>query len=164
METEKLKGSTSINYVALIICVAIPLVIGFVSSMLTRNAQEAFGRMAKPPLAPPSWVFPVAWSILYIVMGIACYLIYMSTNPCKNAALMLYAIQLIMNFFWCIIFFRSGTYWLAAAWLLIMWLVILMLFLFVRHVSKGAFFLFIPLLVWCTFAMYLNVGVAILNK
>lgn len=152
------------NFLALAICILIPLAVGFVSSMLTRNAQIAYARMALPPLSPPSWLFPIVWTILYILMGIASYLIYMSDNPCNGTALTMYAIQLVMNFFWSLIFFRSGTYWLAAVWLFVMWLIILLLIIFVKNISRGAFFLLMPYILWCTFALYLNIGVAVLNK
>lgn len=152
------------SFVALIVMIAIPLAVGLIASMLTRNAQIAFVRLAKPPLAPPAWLFPVVWTIMYALMGLASYKIYLSYDAGRNIALTLYGIQLIFNFAWSIIFFRNGTYWFAAAWLLIMWLMILLLIMVTNTFSKIATILLIPYLLWSTFALYLNVGIAILNK
>lgn len=152
------------NTVALIVMIAIPVCIGILASLLTKNAQVAFVRIAKPPLAPPAWLFPVVWTILYFLMGLAAYNIYTSNSSYKNLALCVYFFQLVFNFAWSIIFFRAGTYWFAAIWLFVMWLMILLLLIITSRIAKTAMYLLIPYFVWSTFAMYLNVGIAVLNK
>lgn len=92
-----------IQWKNLITCLAIPLAVGSLSALLTRNNMEAFDSINKPPLAPPGWLFPVVWTILYILMGIASYLVLMSKKS-NDTALTVYGIQLAFNFFWSIIF------------------------------------------------------------
>ena len=98
-----------IQWKKLILCIAIPLAVGGVSALLTRGGMETFQALNKPPLAPPAWLFPVAWTVLYILMGIASYLVFTSGKPNK-LALALYGVQLIFNFFWPIIFFGLERY------------------------------------------------------
>lgn len=149
---------------AFIICIAIPIVIGFCSSLLTRNAMTSFDSMNKPPLSPPAWLFPIAWTILYILMGIACYMIYRTDDEMRQLALLIYGIQLVMNFFWSIIFFNMELYWLAFVWLMIMWCMIIILLFVTKQFSIIAMFCLLPLALWTTFAAYLNLMIAILNK
>ena len=97
-----------------IIAVLMPLVIGGISALLTKNAMSEFKSLNQPFLSPPAWLFPVAWTILYILMGIASYLIYKNKNVFfykeRDNALILYIIQLIFNFLWSIIFFNMKQY------------------------------------------------------
>lgn len=149
--------------------ICIPLAVGGVSAALTADAMAQFGEMNQPPLSPPGWLFPVAWAVLYVLMGIACYLLYMAEpekpQQKKNRfiALCLYAGQLFFNFCWSPIFFKLGWYYIALIWLLAMWGLILALMIFAGKVTKTAAFLLIPYLCWTTFAGYLNAGVAVLN-
>lgn len=148
----------------LIICVLIPIAVGGISSMLTRNAMMAFDSMNKPPLSPPGWLFPVAWTILYILMGFASYMIYTSYSDMRSTALIIYGVQLFFNFCWSIIFFRFEWYWLALIWLLIMWAMIICLVCITQSISKIAMFCLLPYLLWTTYAAYLNAGIAWLNR
>lgn len=143
--------------------IAIPLIVGGISSLLTRNAMMEFNMMVKPPLAPPAWLFPVVWSVLYVLMGIACFLIYESSDESRYAGLVLFSMQLVMNFFWSLIFFRLDAYVLAAAWLALMILLIVALIINTSRYSIPAMIMLIPYGLWCGFAMYLNVGIAALN-
>jgi len=111
----------------IIIAILIPLIVGGISSLITMNQMEMFDYINKPPLAPPKWIFPIVWSILYICMGIASYFIYESNSEEKKYALKLYVIQLFFNFLWSIIFFNFKAYWISFAWLLIMCIIILVL-------------------------------------
>lgn len=147
----------------LIICIAIPLIVGMISSFLTGDAMVAFNSLNKPPLAPPAWLFPVAWTVLYILMGTASFLIFRSTDSAHSTGMLLYVIQLIFNFVWSLIFFNIGAYVLAAAWLAILLLTIIALIINTAQYSKAAMIMLIPYAAWCCFAMYLNVGIAMLN-
>ena len=84
----------------LIICLAIPLVVGGAAGLLTMNSMEAFEALNQPPLSPPGWLFPVVWTVLYVLMGIASYLVSVSDAPHeeKARALWTYGIQLAFNF------------------------------------------------------------------
>ena len=148
-----------------LICVAIPLLVGGLSALLTKNAMEEFQLLNQPALAPPPEIFPIVWTILYILMGIASYLVYTSdANPrLINSALRLYAIQLIMNFCWSIVFFNLGWYLFAFVWLLIMWLVILATTWLFYKISKPAAYMLVPYVLWVTFAAYLNFMIWRLN-
>lgn len=151
------------GFITFIICVAIPLIVGFVSSFITRDAMTTFNTLIKPKLSPPGWLFPVVWTILYILMGIASYMMVRSDSLLKTYALLIYAVQLIFNFFWSIIFFNQGLYWIALIWLLTMWLMIIALVVMNAKISLAAMIMFIPLLLWTTFAAYLNFSIARLN-
>ena len=159
-----------INVIKLIVAIAIPLAIGMLSSFITKDAMMSFNAMKKPPLAPPGILFPIAWTILYILMGISSYIIYAydaqndtSSLNLKNKCLLLYAIQLIFNFSWSIIFFKFKLYIFAFAWLIILWILVFKLMRESKKISKVASYLLIPYLAWMTFAAYLNIGIAILN-
>ena len=159
-----------INVIKLIIAIAIPLAVGMLSSFITKDAMMSFNAMKKPPLAPPGILFPIAWTILYILMGISSYIIYVydakndtSSLNLKNKCLSLYAIQLIFNFFWSIIFFKFKLYIFAFAWLVILWILVFKLMRESKKISKVASYLLIPYLAWMAFAAYLNIGIIILN-
>ena len=143
--------------------IAIPLLIGGLSALITMGNMQLFDSINKPPLAPPKWLFPVVWTILYIMMGIASYFLYKADSEEGREALVLYGIQLFFNFWWSIIFFNLKAYWFAAIWLFTMWIIILILLIKSKKIDVRAFWLLIPYFLWTTFAFYLNVGIAILN-
>jgi len=143
--------------------IAIPLLIGGLSALITMGNMQLFDSINKPPLAPPKWLFPVAWTILYIMMGIASYFLYKADSEEGREALVLYGIQLFFNFWWSIIFFNLKAYWFAAIWLFTMWIIILILLIKSKKIDVRSFWLLLPYFLWTTFAFYLNVGIAILN-
>ncbi len=151
-----------IQWKNLITCLAIPLAVGSLSAFLTRNNMETFASINKPPLAPPGWLFPVVWTILYILMGIASYLVLTSGKP-NDTALTVYGIQLASNFFWSIIFFNMERYLFAFIWLILLWLLILKTVSLFYGISKPAGYLMLPYLLWVTFAGYLNFFIYLLN-
>ena len=154
---------TKTKWKLLILCIALPLAVGALSAFLTRGGMSDFDRVLQPPLAPPAWLFPVVWTILYTLMGISSYLVLTSGDPSKYA-LLLYFVQLILNFFWSLIFFGLQNYLFAFVWLVALWAAILgTIFLFSRS-SKTAALLMIPYLLWVTFAGYLNFGIYLLNR
>ena len=143
--------------------IAIPLLIGGLSALITMGNMQLFDSINKPPLAPPKWLFPVVWTILYIMMGIASYFLYKADSEEGREALVLYGIQLFFNFWWSIIFFNLKAYWFAAIWLFTMWIIILILLIKSKKIDVRSFWLLLPYFLWTTFAFYLNVGIAILN-
>ncbi len=146
----------------LIFCIAVPLAVGILSALLTRNSMQTFDSINKPELAPPGWLFPVAWTILYILMGIASYLVVISRKP-NGSALITYGLQLLFNFFWSIIFFNRSLYLFAFIWLVILWLLILKTTIQFYQISEPAGVLMIPYLLWVAFAGYLNFSIYLLN-
>lgn len=160
-----------VNIFKMFVAIVIPLAVGFISSFITKDAMMSFNTMKKPPLAPPGVLFPTAWTILYILMGISSYIIYvndakndLTSLSIKNKCLSLYAIQLVFNFFWSVIFFKFKLYVFAFAWLAILWILVFKLIIDSKKISKVASYLLIPYLVWMTFVGYLNIGIAVLNK
>lgn len=152
--------------IMLIIYVAIPLCVGALSSFLTRNAYSDYANLNRPIFSPPGSVFPVVWTILYILMGLGAYIVYYTETEdmSRIIGLALYYVQLIMNFVWSIAFFGQKLYLFAFIWLIVMWLVIIAMLGHFKKVSTLAFVLNVPLVVWCTFAAYLNLGTYILNR
>ncbi len=149
----------------LAICILIPLAVGALASLLTRDSMAEFELLNKPPLSPPGWLFPVVWTILFVLMGIASYLIYQQgTEKVKvRQALVIYGVQLLFNFFWPIFFFRFGWYLFSFLWLMILWVLILVMISKFRKIDETAAKLLVPYLLWVTFAGYLNLGVFLLN-
>ena len=149
----------------LIICLAIPLVVGGAAGLLTMNSMEAFEALNQPPLSPPGWMFPVVWTVLYVLMGIASYLVSVSDAPQeeKARALWTYGIQLAFNFLWPIAFFNLKWYLFAFLWLVILWILILITALRFGRIRKPAGYLLVPYLLWVAFAGYLNLGIYLLN-
>lgn len=150
----------------LIVSILIPLAVGGAAALIANGSFKDFEALNKPPLAPPAWAFPAAWTLLYILMGIAAYLVYCSEKyPGRiERALTFYAVQLFMNFCWTLIFFNLKLYLAAFIWLVLLWAAIAGTALLFRFISKPAGWLMLPYLAWVTFAGYLNLGVHILNR
>ena len=154
-----------IQWKKLIIAIAIPLGVGLLAGLLTAEGTREFAELRKPFLSPPAWLFPIAWTILYTLMGIASYIIWtaVTTYEKRREALGLYAIQLMFNFLWPIIFFNLKEYFFAFIWIVTLWLFIFATKQRFEKIDKTASYLLIPYLVWVAFAAYLNLGVWILN-
>ena len=148
-----------------IIFIAVPLIVGTLSGVLF-SAGDEYGAMVKPPLSPPAWLFPVVWTILFALMGVSSYLVYKEHVPRgeKKTALIVYGLQLIVNFFWPLFFFKLGTYLFAFVWLVILWVLVLIMILKFVKINKTAGFLQLPYIFWLTFAAYLDLAVYFLNK
>ncbi len=150
---------------ALILSILIPLAVGGLSALISGSAMKAFETVNKPPLSPPMVVFPIAWTVLYILMGIASYLVY-NSNASDNrsvSALFFYAAQLAVNFFWSIIFFNLKMYLFAFIWLLLLIVLTVITTVKFSKISTAAGWLMVPYLAWLLFAAYLNLGIVILN-
>ncbi|MDF2845595.1 MAG: TspO and like protein [Herbinix sp.] len=117
-----------IKWKELLISIAISLGVGALSGFLTRNSMSIYQELIKPPLSPPGWLFPVVWTILYVLMGISAYLIYTSDSKEKDQALLIYALQLIVNFCWSLVFFNQQNYLLAFTILVALWVLIILMY------------------------------------
>lgn len=148
----------------LLISLGIPLAVGGLSALITGGMSD-YGMLNQPPLAPPGWLFPVIWTILYLMMGYASYRVLTSGGDSKEIkqALILYGLQLFVNFLWSPIFF--GLEWRLVAFflLLILWVLILLTMRAFSAIDERAGDLLIPYLLWVTFAGYLNLAVYLLN-
>lgn len=150
------------NKKALAISLAIPLGLGLIVGFLARPSA-AYELLEKPFFTPPAYIFPIAWTILYLLMGISSYFIYKSNHPKRYSALMTYAVQLVVNLLWTPIFFtlnlRLVAFFLI---LLLIYLVVKMILEFYRISSKAAY-LQLPYLLWLILAALLNFSIVILN-
>ena len=140
------------NKSALIISILIPLAVGSMSALFSGN-MSSYSILTQPAFSPPGFIFPVVWTILYILMGASSYIVYSSNSPNKPKALLIYGIQLFFNFCWSIIFFGLDLYLFAFIWLIALILI----------VNPLSAYLQIPYLIWCIFAAYLNFSIFILN-
>ena len=136
---------------------------GGLAALFTGNSMEFYQSLKQPPLSPPGWVFPLAWTILYSLMGVAAYLVWMRDSTGRNGALFFYGLQLIFNFVWPLLFFNARAYLASLIWLLLLWVLILITTARFFQETKAAGWLMIPYLLWVAFAGYLNAGVWLLN-
>ena len=147
-----------VDWKKLAVCIAIPLAVGALAAALSGGMGEAYFSYVKPPLSPPGWLFPVVWTVLYGLMGYASYLVLGNRK-----ALLLYGIQLAMNFLWPILFFRIEWVGGALVLLLALWVAVLLTIRAFSQVSERAGDLLIPYILWLSFALYLNFGIFLLN-
>ena len=148
--------------------------------------MEQFQSLKKPMLAPPAWLFPVVWTILYVLMGISSYLIYSCTEvddkkekrmnkkqtekirnynrEQKRKALFIYGYQLLVNFLWPIFFFNLGWYGFSYLWLILLWILVAKMIWEFDKISFSAAIMNVPYLLWLSFAGYLNLSIWLLNR
>ena len=139
--------------------------IGVLSALFTGDFNGFFDKYKQPPFQPPSWVFPVVWTILFAAMGLSAYKIYVSSEekPGVKTALSIYWAQLIINFSWSIVFFRFEALWSAVIIIIILLILIIAMIISFRKINKLAAYLNIPYLLWVMFATYLNIATAVIN-
>ena len=153
-----------LDWKKLIICLLIPLAAGGLSALFSGSGAQ-YGMLEQPPLSPPGWVFPVVWTVLFLLMGYASYLVLTSGGDPEQirAALTLYGAQLFLNFLWSPVFFGLG--WRLAAFLLliVLWVLVWLTIRRFSKINETAGDLLLPYLLWVTFAGYLNLSVYLLN-
>jgi len=127
------------------------------------NFKEFYISLEMPPIAPPAWVFPVAWALLYALMGTAAYLVSIPDNGVAKDALFVYSTQLFINFLWSPVFFGLGSLvgGVAVAALLLA-AVIVTIVVFAKRNDTAALLL-VPYLIWSAYALYLSIGFLVLN-
>lgn len=140
-------------------------VVGALSGWLTREGTQVYKEtVVKPPLTPPSLVFPIVWAVLFALMGIGIARVSLTpATAARSRSLLLFLVQLAFNFFWSILFFNLQRFGFALVWLLALWLLILWMVLSFRRADPPAAWLQLPYLLWVAFAAYLNFGVWRLN-
>lgn len=157
-----MKGNWKVYTVWILIAEAV----GALSGWLSREGMMLYSEtVIQPLLAPPMWVFPVVWSVLYALMGISAARVWAAPDsPKRRRGLNLFVAQMVVNFFWSLIFFNlqafgAGFFWLLLLWALVAW----MIFSFYQ-VDQLAAWLQVPYLVWLTFAAYLSGAVWLINR
>lgn len=155
------------NVVKFIIAVAIPLLVGSLSGFFTVTGVESwYQTIEKPSWNPPNWIFGPVWTTLYIMIGIALFLVWKedTSEELKKIAFNLFAVQLILNFFWSFIFFTQQQPGWALVEIIAMWFFILMTIFAFAQVNKTAAWLLVPYISWVSFAIILNYTIWQLNK
>ncbi|MCP9749411.1 TspO/MBR family protein [Ferruginibacter sp. HRS2-29] len=150
----------------LIISIAIPLAVGAVSGYLTmESVQTWYTTLNKPSFNPPNGIFAPVWTTLYIMMGIACFLVWKKDfpQPAKRRALIFYSIQLLLNFLWSFIFFYLHEKGAALAEIILLWIFILLTIISFGKISKPAAWLLVPYILWVSFATVLTYSIWNLN-
>ncbi len=152
------------NFKKRLLCWAIPLAVGGLATLLS-GGMGSYRVMNQPPLSPPGWVFPIVWTILYLLMGEASYRILVSgAEPAQvKRALTAYGVQLFLNFLWPLVFFGAQMYLTAFILLIALWVAIFLTMRWFSQIDEKAGDLLLPYLLWVTFAGYLNLGVFLLN-
>ena len=141
--------------------ILIPLLLGALIGFLTQGQMD-FARLQKPPLAPPAWLFPVVWSILYTLMGIS-YARLQSKNLVTADIQKIYYFQLLVNLIWPIIFFTLSLRLIALIWIIILDILVLKMVITFYKQEKWVGLIQIPYLIWVLFATYLNLFFFLLN-
>ena len=158
-----MKSRTVKKVKAYIAGIGIALAVGIISALLSMKGMKSFASLKQPPLSPPGWLFPVVWSILYILMGISAARVYLANSPDSRPALWIYAFQLIVNALWSPIFFSLELRLVAFVWLLILLALVITMTVRFKRIDKPAGNLQFPYIVWLLLAGYLNLGVFLLN-
>lgn len=155
----------NINWKKLSICLAIPLAVGALSAWIVAGTTKIYSTYEKPFLAPPGWLFPVVWTVLYAAMGLACYLALTAPGKAleKKKAGILYLAQLGLNFLWPIVFFRFQMTLAAFFVLTALWVLVYMTIQQASIIRERAGDLLLPYILWISFAGYLNLGIYLLN-
>ena len=150
------------NKIKNIFYIFLPIVLGSLIGILISNYID-YSNLAKPPLAPPKILFPIAWSIIYLLMGISYYLYKKEDNYDKKITITYY-LQLFVNLLWSIIFFIFKARLISSLWIILLdLLVIYLIYLFKKNNNKISAYLNIPYLIWILFATYLTIGIYYLN-
>lgn len=151
-----------IDYKKLLIAIIIPVFLGSLVGFITAPSNDYYN-LVRPPFAPPAAVFPIVWTILYALMGVSSYLVYESKSECRDSALFIYGISLVINLFWSVLFFLLNLRLLAFLWLLLLIVFVALMIKQFYCSSKIAAYLQIPYFIWLIFAAILNFSIVILN-
>lgn len=161
---EALQERKKFNVWGLLISIGIAELTGAISALISGNMTSGYSEMTQPPFSPPPIVFPIAWIILYALMGTAAYLVYIKPErESRSRGLFLYAVQLAVNFSWSIVFFRFMALSVAYAIIALLCVLVVLCAENFGKESKLAGWLMLPYIVWLFFALYLNAGVGVLN-
>ena len=138
---------------------------GIISGLLSAGGMQIYNEtVMKAPLTPPGWVFAVVWTVLYALMGIGvCLVSKNEKKKGKSCCVNLFVTQLIVNFFWSLIFFNAQAFGGSFVWILLLWILVFAMTICFSRINRTAAWLQVPYLLWLTFAAYLNAAVWLLN-
>ena len=161
-----MRNETKQRFKVYAIAILIPLLVGGLSALLTMGNMQIYEELNTPPGSPPSWLFPVVWTALYVLMGVSSGMIWLRKKESVSAAdsgLAFYAASLAFNFAWSILFFNLRWFLVAFLWLLVLLFLIIRTIMSYKKISPLAAYLQIPYAVWVAYAGYLNLGIWLLN-
>ena len=146
--------------------IAVSEAVGALSGLLSKNGMRIYSQtVVQPPLSLPMWLFPVVWGLLFALMGVSAAIIWLSSeSDLRRRGLNLFVAQLVVNFFWSLIFFNLQAFGLAFIWLLLLWALVAWMIWTFYQIEPLAAWLQIPYLLWLTFAGYLSFSVWMLNR
>lgn len=153
------------NIAKLIISIALPLVLGSVAGMFTsQSVPYWYAALNKPAFNPPGWIFGPVWTLLYLLMGISFFMVWkQEKDKLRNLAILIYSVQLLLNFAWSFIFFYFKLIGLALVEIVLLWCAIILMLVLFKKVKPIAAYINIPYLLWVSFAAILNAAYYILN-
>ena len=166
MENKAVKKK-KIRIFPLIISIAVPLLIAGIVNFLLPDTKAIYNSLSKPIFAPPAEIFPIVWTILYILMGISSYMVYIKKfeNIDVSSALFVYEIQLWLNCLWSFLFFGLRLYGVSFIELVILFaFVVLTVVRFYKKAGKKSAILLVPYLIWLVYAGTLNFYIWMLNE
>ncbi len=143
--------------------IAVALLVGGISALISGSSMDLYAEINRPALSPPGILFPIVWTVLYILMGVSAARIYIANEKQWDTSLTVWAVQLAVNFFWSIIFFNLRAFLFAFIWLILLWVLIIAMIILFNKRDKIAAYLQIPYLIWVTFAGYLTFSIYLLN-
>lgn len=152
-------------YLKLAACLALPLIVGFISGIATADSVDGwYATIVKPSFNPPNLIFPIVWTLLYLLMGMSLFIVLQTprSKP-RKGAVTAFAIQLALNFLWSFVFFYFHQIGLSLVNIILLWLAILWMIYSFSRLSKFAAYLQVPYLLWVSFASVLNATIYLLN-
>ena len=164
MSTVVISRRQRFDWKAALFFIGFTLLLGALGGLLGgASGFKSFEALQKPPLTPPAAVFPIVWSALYLLMGIAAYLVWSSGDLDRGASLRMYFLQLLVNILWPLFFFRLQWRLFAFFWLLLLRALLSRTMAGFRYIRKSSYWLLVPYFLWVLFAGYLNLGIYLLN-
>ena len=155
------KKKTVLTYLTII---GITLLGAGLSSIFVNIGMDEYNTLIKPPLSPPNILFPIAWTVFYLIMSISFSYIYLNSDKYqRKAATKIYILQLAVNLLWPLFFFTLGLYFFSYLWLTLLIVLVISMIIIFYDASKPAALVNLGYLAWVIFASYLNLGVFSLN-
>jgi benzodiazapine receptor len=155
-----------VTILKLVVSIGLPLAIGAIAGLFTAKAvPEWYASLNQPSFNPPNWVFGPVWTALYILMGISLFLVWkLDSSPERNLAMLVFMVQLILNFGWSFLFFYFKMIGFALFEIILLWGSIVFMLLLFYKIKPMAAYINIPYLLWVTFATVLNAAYYFLNR
>lgn len=155
----------STSLLKLLISIILPLSVGAIAGMVTaQSIPEWYAGLNRPSFNPPNWIFAPVWTTLYVLMGISLFLIWrQDVSKERNIAILVFLLQLLLNFAWSFLFFYFKMMGLALIEIILLWMNIVVMLVVFYNIKPMASYINIPYLLWVTFATVLNAGYYFLN-